>query len=118
MAMACLLIGWNRPVPGREREAYALLTGETLEHVEQWKRAGWFEDFDVIGLTPHCGDLNGVVLLKGERAKLDELRRTDDFERFSMRLGRLLTGYGVIPGVTLEGLKKVRERNPDLYRGE
>jgi len=32
-----------------------------------------------------------------------------------MRLARLLDGYGVIPGVTLEGLKKVRDRNTDLF---
>jgi hypothetical protein len=37
------------------------------------------------------------VILNGERPKLDELRRTDDFEKLSMRLMRLFTGYGVIP---------------------
>jgi hypothetical protein len=54
--------------------------------------------------------------LMGERAKLDELRRTDKFERFSMDLNVLFNGYGVIPGVTLEGMKKVAERNPDLLK--
>jgi len=32
-----------------------------------------------------------------------------------MQLGASLDGYGVVPGVTLEGLKKVRERNPQLF---
>src|SRR5262249_28634671 len=117
MATACLFMGWNRPLPGREREAWAMLTGESLAQIEKWKREGWFESYQVVGLTPHGGDLNSFVLLEGDRAKLDELRRTDPFERFSMRLARLLDGYGVIPGVTLEGLMKVRERNADLFGG-
>lgn len=33
----------------------------------------------------------------------------------SLQLGATLDGYGVVPGVTLEGLKKVRERNSNLF---
>jgi hypothetical protein len=40
---------------------------------------------------------------------------TPHFERFSIQLGTLLDGYGVVPGVTLQGLKKVRDRNPQLF---
>jgi hypothetical protein len=32
-----------------------------------------------------------------------------------MQLARSFTGYGVVPGVTLEGLRKVMQRNPDLF---
>ena len=60
--------------------------------------------------------LNAFILLKGERAKLDELRRTDMFERFSMHLSTMFDGYGVIPGVTSEGLLKVAQRNPELFK--
>jgi hypothetical protein len=60
--------------------------------------------------------LGGFVVLRGERAKLDELRRTDGFERLSMRLARVFEGYGVIPGVTLEGMRKVHQRNQDLFQ--
>jgi hypothetical protein len=116
MSNACLFIGYDRPVPGREAEAFKALKEEALPQIEVFAKEGWFESYDVIGLTPHCSNLNGFILLRGERAKLDELRRTDAFERFSMRMGRLLQGYGVVPGVTLEGLKKVHERNPDLYK--
>jgi hypothetical protein len=116
MATACLLIGFNRPLPGRESEAYNALFGEGLGQLESFKKEGWFESYDIVGLTPHGGNLNSFALLKGERAKLDELRRTDAFERFSMRLGRVLEGYGVVPGLTLEGLRKVQERNPDLFK--
>ncbi len=116
MATACLFISWNRPVPGKEAEAFGQLMRESVEQIATFQKQGWFESHDVIGLTPHNGQTNGFLLLKGERAKLDELRRTDEFERFSMRLGRVLDGYGVVPGVTFEGMKKVMERNPEIFK--
>ena len=115
MTDACLLISWNRPFPGREREAFGWLMSQGVEKLESFQRAGWFESYEGIGLTPHGGNLNGFVLLRGERKKLDELRRSDEFESFSLQLAATLDGYGVVPGVTLEGLKKVRERNPKLF---
>jgi hypothetical protein len=114
MATACLFIGYDRPVPGHEAEAFKTLDA-SLAAIEGFKKEGWFESYEIIGLTPHSGNVNGFLLLKGERAKLDELRRTDAFERVSMKLARVLEGYGVVPGVTLEGLRKVQERNRDLF---
>jgi hypothetical protein len=114
MATACLFIGYDRPIPGCEAEAFGLLEREALPELERAKKDGFCERIEVVGLTPHCGSLNGFFMLFGERAKLDELRRTDGFERLSMRLARLFSGYGVVPGVTLEGLKMVMQRNPEL----
>lgn len=113
MANACLFIGFNRPPPGREAQAFQALDA-SLETLERFKAEGWFESYDVIGLTPHCSSLNNFLLLKGERARLDELRRSDAFERLSVGLARLLDGYGVVPGVTLEGIRAVQKRLPDL----
>ena len=116
MATACLFLGFDRPVPGREKEANNFLLREATEVFQRYKRDGWFESFQFVGLTPHGGDLNVFILLNGARAKLDELRRTDDFERLSMRLNSLFQGYGVTPGVTDEGIPKVAERNPDIFK--
>jgi hypothetical protein len=113
MASACLFIGWDQPRAGKEREAFGQLPA-VLEQLQMFQKAGWFDRHDVIGLTPHCGALNGFILLSGERAKLDELRRTDEFERFSMQLVQRFDGYGVVPGVTLEGLQKALQRTADL----
>jgi hypothetical protein len=116
MATACLFIGWGRPVPGREKDAFGFLMGEVRPFVRKLQSEGWFESHDFVGITPHGGDLSGFILLKGERAKLDELRRTDEFERISMNLNLRFFGYGVVPGVTGEGIDKVVERNPDLMK--
>lgn len=115
MATACLLIGWNRPNPGQHKEGMSALI-ESRGMIQKWQKDGWFESYELIGLTAHGGDLNGFYLLKGERAKLDELRRTDDFERFSMRLGSLFDRYGVVPGVTEAGIDKVIARSGDLLK--
>jgi hypothetical protein len=116
MATACLFVGWNRPYPGHEKEAFGFLMGEGRERLTQWKKEGWFESSEQIGITAHGGDMNGFILIKGERAKLDELRRTDDFERFSIRMSMLFDRYGVVPGVTEEGLQKVLARNQNLLK--
>jgi hypothetical protein len=54
--------------------------------------------------------VNGFVLLFGERPKLDELRRTDDFEAFIMKLDELFDGLAVIPGVNWEGIQAAMKR--------
>ncbi|MFZ5892357.1 MAG: hypothetical protein ACOY0T_14960 [Myxococcota bacterium] len=115
MATACLFIGFNRPHLGREAEAWRALDS-SIEALESFKQQGYCESYEAFGLTPHCGSMNNFLLLKGERAKLDELRRTDAFERFSITLARLLDGYGVVPGVTQEGIRQVRERLADLLK--
>jgi hypothetical protein len=116
MATACLFMGWDRPAAGKESEAYGFLMREVSERVEGFKRDGWFESYQTIGLTPHGGNLNGFILLSGERAKLDELRRTDAFEALSMKISTFFLGYGVVPGVNREGLEKVAQRNPQLFK--
>ena len=116
MATAFLFIGWNRPYPGQQKDAFNYLMREGAERFQGWKKEGFFESSEMFGLTAHGGDLNGFVVLKGERAKLDELRRTDAFEKFSMTMSGLFDRYGVVPGVTEEGMKKVMDRNPEMGR--
>ena len=116
MATACLFLGFDAPRPGSEKDAFPHFMGPMLTELDAFRTEGWFESYEAFALTPHCGNLNMGVVIKGERAKLDELRRTDRFERFSMQLGRLFAGYGVIPGVTLDGMRKVADRVPDLLK--
>ena len=47
-----------------------------------------------------------------ERVKLDEMRRTDAFERFSMRMSSLFDRYGVVPGLNRAGLDLAMKRMP------
>jgi len=114
MATALLYIGWNRPVAGKETEAWKYFMEEGDAALTKFQKQGYFERVERVALTPHSGTVNGFLLLFGERAKLDELRRTDEFERLSMRLMMLFEGYGVVPGLNNEGLQKAMARTKDL----
>jgi hypothetical protein len=113
MATAVLYIGWNRPIAGKENEAWKYFMEEGQATLAKFQKQGYFERLERIALTPHSGTVNGFLLMFGERAKLDELRRTDEFERFSVRLMMLFDGYGVVPGLNGEGLDKAMARNKD-----
>jgi len=110
MATAVLFIGWNRPHLDREQQAFEYVMTEGAAALDAFQREGFFESRESFALTAHGGDLNGFIILHGERAKLDELRRTDEFERFSMRLSSFFSGLGVVPGLNGAGIAKVMER--------
>src|SRR5262245_39478289 len=111
MATAILFIGWNRPFPGMEEKAYGWVTNEGMPYLRK-QEGKEFEKLEVIGLTPHGGDFNGAVILFGERAKLDELRRSDDFEAFIMKIGTMFDRLGVVPGLNWDGIQAMMKRRP------
>jgi hypothetical protein len=113
MNHAVLFIGWNRPHVGMEDRAYGFVMTEGTQTLEKWQ-GKYFERMEGIALTAHGGDMNGAILLFGERAKLDELRRTDEFEAFSMKMGSMFDRYGVVPGLNLDGIKAVMERRQKM----
>ena len=106
---AVLFIGANRPIPGREKEAKAVWL-ETPAWLDSQQKAGFFTRWDGFWLTPHGGDLNSVFVCYGDRAKLDEWRRTDAFEAWVFRAGMCLSNLGVIPGVNAAVAKETMER--------
>ncbi len=115
MADAILFIGWNRPHVGLDEKAMGFAAGEGLEYLKRLE-GNSFERLEVIGLTAHGGDLNFAFILHGNRAKLDELRRTDEFEAFSFKLSSLFDRVRVVPGLNWEGIQKVMKRVPAATR--
>ncbi len=110
MANAILFIGWNRPHTGLDEvKTYGWLMNEAIPSLKKHE-GKYFERMEPFALTAHGGDMNGGIMLFGERAKLDELRRTDEFETFSMQMSRHFANLGVVPGVSWEGLQHVMKR--------
>ena len=109
MATAVLMIGWNRPLPGQEDKAFGFLQQEGVEYLKKCQ-GKYLDRLEVIALTPHGGSFNGCILAFGERAKLDELRRTDEFEALVFRMMRLFDGLGVVPGLNYEGIQAASAR--------
>lgn len=106
---AVLFIGANRPVPGRESEAKSLWL-ETPAWLDSQKSAGWFSRWDGFWLTAHGGDLNSGFVVWGDRAKIDEWRRTDAFEAWVFRANMVWTDVGVVPGVSWNAMRETYER--------
>ena len=110
MATAVLFIGFGAPHDmTNPDQAFRWLASEGLEYLRK-QEGKLTERTEIIALTPHGGDLSGAIIVFGERAKLDELRRTDEFEAFSMQASRRLSHFGVVPGVNWDGMQAVMKR--------
>lgn len=95
MADAGLFIGWGPPVRGREAKSLEVFN-ESVQYWGQLEQDGKIESFEVALLYPHGGDLGGFALLRGTQEGLDEVRRSDEFQRSTARAGLIIEGLGVV----------------------
>ncbi len=109
MAGEALFIGWGPPVRGREKQALGVFQ-ESMEYYGKLQQEGQIERFDVVLLAPHGGDLNGFVVVYGERQALAQIRFSDEFERLIARASAIIDAPGVVPAYTGEALGKQMER--------
>lgn len=103
MAGEALFLGWGPVVRGREQLALQVFQ-ETLDYYGKLQQEGRIESFEPVLIAPHSGDLAGFILLRGERSRLDEIRSSDEFERFVVRAGAVVDHVGVINAYTGESL--------------
>ena len=62
-----IFIGWGGLVSGRERQSRQVF-GDALAHIAEQEQAGNIESHEVVLLSAHGGDLQGFMLMRGERA--------------------------------------------------
>ena len=106
MAEAGLFIGWGQVVRGREKRALEVFN----ESVEYWgglQSDGKIEDFEVVLLTPHGGDLGGFALLRGSTDQISALRGDEEFDRRITRADLIVENQGVVDAAIGEGLGRV-----------
>jgi len=109
-----LFVGWNRGIPGREQQAMQLFQ-KVMEYYGQLLADGRIESFEPVILANHGGDLNGFVLLKGDPAKLDEIRREETFMDHSVEANYCLQNFGIVPGYVGDGIADVFSRWTKLF---
>jgi hypothetical protein len=105
MADDALFIGWGEVVRGREKKAVEVFN-ESVQYYVQLQQDGKIDSFEPYFLGPHGGDLGGFILLRGEREALDEIQRSEEFERLQARVSMIVDGSGVVPAVTGEALAR------------
>ncbi len=95
MADEALFVGWGPVVRGREQIALDVFQ-ETLEFWGRQQRDGRIEGFEPFLLQPHGGGLGGFMLIRGQRARLDELSASEEFTRVMARAGMVVEELGVV----------------------
>lgn len=113
MADAALFIGWGQVVRGREKRALQVFN----ESVEYWgglQGDGKIEDFEIVLLAPHGGDLQGFALLRASEQQIAELRADEEFGRRVARADLIVESQGVVDAVIGEGIA----RGLSQYQGE
>jgi hypothetical protein len=103
MAGDALFLGWGPVVRGREIKSLEVFQ-ETLEYYGQLQQEGRIESFEPVLIAPHGGELGGFILLRGERAKLDEISSSEQFQRLLTRATLIVDDIGVIDAYTGEAL--------------
>ncbi len=109
MAGEALFVGWGPVVRGREQKALQVFR-ETIEYDNKLQQEGRIDSFEAVLIGPHGGDLAGFILLRGERAKLDEIRSSEEFERLIVRAATIVENVGVINAYTGESLGQAMSR--------
>lgn len=106
MSDDAVFLGWGEVVRGRESKAVDVFN-ESIEYYTGLQREGKLESFEPWFLAPHGGDLGGFILLRGDRAQLDEILRSPEFESLQARVGMIVDRLGVVPAATGESLARL-----------
>ena len=109
MADRVILIGWDRPIVGREQRAMQLFR-KSIEYYSTLQTGGKIESFEPIILSRHGGDLNGFILLKGEEKKLAAIREEDPFLELTLEATLCLDGFGIVSGYIGKGVSDILSR--------
>jgi hypothetical protein len=99
MAKGALFVGWGSIITGREKAAAKVL-GEAMQYCISLQQDGKIDSFEVVALEPHGGDLQGFVMVKGEREAIARLRVDDEFVRVIVGVQLVHSNVGVIGAYT------------------
>jgi hypothetical protein len=105
MAEAAIFIRWGATAPGRERKSVELF-GESLRFLTKLITEGRVHSIEPFFLQPYGGDLEGFFIVRGERAELNKVRGSDEFQRLQVRAQAIVSNFGVIDAITGEDLNK------------
>ena len=99
MGTNTVFFGWGRSNPGREHLS-AQHFEEFVKYLNGRKESKAIDDYEIVFLDLHGGDLGGFFLIKGESPKLDALLASAEWVTHMTRAAMHLENPGTIRGVT------------------
>src|SRR5256712_13771772 len=106
MATSALVIGFGTVVRGREQKALQVFN-EAIQYYTRLQQQGTIESFEPVALEPHGGDLQGFLLVRGDREKLNALRSSEEFLRLNNRVALVGDNLGVVTAILAEQLQRL-----------
>jgi hypothetical protein len=109
MAKGALFVGWGALITGREKVAPNVL-GEALRYLQRLQEEGVIDSIEAAALEPHGGDLDGFVMVKGDKEALAQLRVSDEFVRMIVGVQLVHHKVGVVwayTGAEMQSLFKM-----------
>jgi hypothetical protein len=100
------LISWEDSKVGREALG-AELWMSSIAFYQRKVEDGTLESFEPFMAHRHGGDRNGFILLRGDREKLDALKRSDEFVTITVKAIHCLTCFSAIDVYLGDGLTKL-----------
>jgi hypothetical protein len=92
-----IVLGWNRAVAGREKQANEHFA-EFVGYLTELQGKGTIESFEPVIIGPHGGDMNGLFLIRGDGDKLSQLRGSEQWMQHVIRGNLHMEGFGVTDG--------------------
>jgi hypothetical protein len=105
MADAGLFIGFGEPVRGREGPAVDSFN-DTVAYLGQIQSEGKIDDFEIVFLDPHGGDLGGFMLLRGTADQMHAVRQEEEFQRHMTQASLTVERLGVVNASLGEGIAR------------
>lgn len=105
MSKAALFMSWSDVKTGRETDAVELF-GQTLNYWNKQQTERKIDSFEPVILQPNGGGLQGFFIARGDSAKLDALRETNEFREIEARGVMYLKNYGIAYAMIGEGLQR------------
>jgi hypothetical protein len=99
MAKGALFVDWGALITGREKVAQNVLN-DAMHYLQGLQEEGTVDSIEAVALEPHGGDLNGFVLVKGDKETLAHLRVDDEFVRMIVGGQLVHSKVGVVGAYT------------------
>ena len=105
-AEGALVIVWGQAVRGREHQALEVFQ-ESLAYYTRLQQAGEITSFEPVALEPSGGSLAGFTLIRGDAARLQRLRISEEFLRLNNRVLHIVDNFGVHTGFVGENMQRL-----------